>query len=331
LAWAPACFAAAGAAAQALPALILVSERSSVLISSRWLRLLAAGLYLALPNTAEIDVNLDNAQWHLAMAAFLLIVTRPRPGRRTVAFDGVVVLLCGLTGPFGLVLPLVAGPIAAVRRARREVLLFGVSVVTAVSQAICLLDTTRQKSTLGATVHLGIQILGGKVVLGPVLGQRGYSDLLSRTSSQVPFILAAVAGLVFVVLVLLWGTAELRLLLVASGLVLFGSLLDPVVGDQAWRALAAPTTGGRYYFVPVALGVTILIAMLERLPRPMAALGAVYLVAVAFVGVPLDFRYPAFQSFHWARYARAFDRDPPGTVVDIPIPPTGWQVRLIRR
>src|SRR5262249_11860265 len=82
LAWAPSVFNAIGLLCQLLPALIVVSRRAETLISSRIIRIGVAAFYFALPGTFETDINLTNAQWHLALAAALLLVATPP---RTVA------------------------------------------------------------------------------------------------------------------------------------------------------------------------------------------------------------------------------------------------------
>jgi hypothetical protein len=97
-----------GIALQALPVSILLSSRCS-----RWgpvtVRMLMAAVYLALPNAGEIHVVLANAQWHLGFAACLLALANPPVGWGWKAFDLSVLLLCGLTGPFCLLLlPVVA-------------------------------------------------------------------------------------------------------------------------------------------------------------------------------------------------------------------------------
>jgi hypothetical protein len=66
--------------------------------------LLLASLYLLMPNTAELHANVTNSQWYLALAAFLIVISDAAPNRIWKAFDNVLLLLSGLSGPFSIFL-----------------------------------------------------------------------------------------------------------------------------------------------------------------------------------------------------------------------------------
>ena len=61
---------------------LLLSRRLDAAWPSVPARLLFALLSVALPNAWEVHANLTNAQWHLAIAAFLVLVGPPRPDPR---------------------------------------------------------------------------------------------------------------------------------------------------------------------------------------------------------------------------------------------------------
>src|SRR4051794_29122484 len=88
---------------QIAPAVFLLSSRTELWAPLR-IRLLMALAYLALPNNSELDVSITEAQWHLALLACLVVLSRAPESRAGFAFDLTVLALCGLTGPFCIVL-----------------------------------------------------------------------------------------------------------------------------------------------------------------------------------------------------------------------------------
>src|SRR4051794_11129497 len=92
-----------GLVLQVAPAVFLLSVRSEHWAPLRF-RVLMALAYLALPNTSELNVSITEAQWHLALLACLVVLSRAPESRAGFAFDLTVLALCGLTGPFCIVL-----------------------------------------------------------------------------------------------------------------------------------------------------------------------------------------------------------------------------------
>ncbi len=92
-----------GLVLQIAPAVFLLSRRASNWAPLR-IRTLMAAAYIALPNTSELNVSITEAQWHLGLLASLVVLSRPPASRIGAAFDVTVLMLCGLTGPFCIVL-----------------------------------------------------------------------------------------------------------------------------------------------------------------------------------------------------------------------------------
>ena len=139
----PLLFAVVAVVVQAFPAVVVVSRRFEPLAPSRSFRLLLAATYLAIPNSWEVDANLTNAQWHLALVALLCLLAAPgNPAWKLV--DVVATILSGLTGPFVIVLAVVGvwwlwkGP-----RTWWRIGLWGLTVVLALVQGVELLAGPR--------------------------------------------------------------------------------------------------------------------------------------------------------------------------------------------
>lgn len=124
MAWAPALFNVYAILWQAAPVAFLFTRRFDQLIPNWYARVAIALLYLAIPNSYELDASVTYIQWHLALLAFLVVIAAPRSGRAWRVFDGAVILLCGLDGPFCLLLaPIILLRWLRVRHPRLLVLL----------------------------------------------------------------------------------------------------------------------------------------------------------------------------------------------------------------
>lgn len=330
----PMLFAAVAVVVQALPAGLLVSERFAEVVPRRAVRLLLAAVYIAVPNSFEVDGNLTNAQWHLALLAFMCLVATPA-GWPWRVFDVVVTVLSGLTGPFVLVLAVIAVVWVPLRRRRWSALLGSLSLSLAVVQGVSLLRSPRgHYAPLGASLHRLVLIVGGQVALGALVGSQGLKAMVAD-GDRWGF---ALAGLVVLVvtwaLALAFGPLVLRLFVAMAATILAASLASPVasVTMPQWQALTIPTVGSRYWFIPMLAFLTSLVWLVSwARPRPLALVALAGLAIAASVGMPADWRYPALPAIGYRAGVARFDRAPRGTQVAIPIDPPGWKMVLTKR
>lgn len=361
LAWAPTIFVVVAVTVQVAPAGFLVSNRCEDLVSSRALRVLLAFLYLGIPNSFEVDANLTNAQWHLALLALLVVVARPPRGAGGRALDAGVLVLCGLSGPFAILLVPVACIVLAVRRRRWTAISTGVLAATGIAQIVMLLTSPRgSPGALGASAAGFFSIVGRQVFLGATVGQWGLEHVSLVSSSSAYAIAVGALGIAFVLVAALRVRAEVLVVALFGTIVLVASLASPTSTHpiKDWVALGTAGVGGRYWLIPMfalfVLVVGVLDARLTAVGGRIRSLlhsraredggrvralwkwasipGAMLVLVVALaVGVPRDWRYPPFENYHFARYAAIVDHAQPGRRVRIPINPPGWTMTLVKR
>lgn len=347
LSWAPAIFNGVALLIQIAPALFLVSRRCDRLapVAVRC----GLGLVYLLLWAPELDVNLTNAQWHLPLLAFLMLVATPPQSVTGRLGDLVVLALTGLTGPF---MPLLV-PVAAVqawrRRDRWTYAILALAVATAAAEIGCYLAAPKPaRLPLGATPHLLVQILALHVFhLGLVNGAAGAEPFyLSR--AWVPYLVTGV-GLAAMLAATLRGPLPLRLFNIFGALVLGAGLASPLIlpsGAQWPGLLLAPLNGGVRYFFIAELGWLSSLAwlLLCVLPgvvrhvarRPRAAAAAVGVATATAVGVftvstVLNWPYPPYEDTHFHEHVAEFEAAPPGSTVTIPLNPPGWSMVLDKR
>jgi hypothetical protein len=319
-----------GLAIQALPVSILLSSRCA-----RWgpllVRFLMAAVYLALPNAGEIHVVLANSQWHLALAACLLVLANPPVHPCWKVFDLAVLSLCGLTGPYCLLLLPLSVAFWLRRRQIWSGVVSGLLAITSIAELIELNHggwVTRNVTPLGASPSLFAKILGGQVYLGALIGQNEFPNR-ARLAAAIVICLIGTFILFWCLLKSGW---ELRLFIVFSAMLLTASLITPLAGglQSQWEFLAT-STGGRYWFFPLLAFSWSIIWWATQSGSKLCQIVGVLGLAIMLCGEMRDWKYPPFPDQHFAQYARKFAQAPVGATITIPICPEGTEIRLTKK
>jgi hypothetical protein len=319
----PLLFAMAAVAIQSLPAALLVSDRLAELIPNRLWRIGLAVLCLLAPNSAEVNANLTNAQWHLALVAVLVCVAA-RPRGAWIAFDVVVLVISGLTGPFALALVPVVAVLAYSRRTRWSQIVCGLVAVLAVIQGVELLTSPRGiYAPLGITWSRFVEIAGGQIVGGTMLGRFTVDSLQASSAFEPVSVVLLIAAVVLAVAACVYGPVELLLVNIFAVLVLAGSVLAPVASTHGsqWAVLAMHG-GLRYWYLP-SLVLLADVAILAVRARHLVArgLGLAALICAGAMAIREDFNYQAFDTVQWVAQVRRFDLARIGEVVRLRIEP----------
>jgi hypothetical protein len=317
-----------GLAIQVLPVNILLSPRCAA-YGSFPTRLLAAAIYLAIPNSNEVFVTITNAQFHLALVACLLAFARAPATWLGRIFDVAVFIVSGLTGPFCLILfPLVVA-FWWLRRGRWLITVISVLATTSIIQLNELLHTgevARRVLDLGATAELFVRLLAGNVYVGALLGRNGYA-YWRPMALLLPIALAGTALLVYS---FLKAGLERKLLLVFCFSLFAASLWHPLASrpTAVWQ-LFLDSRGMRYWFFPMLGFVWSLVWSATEPGRQRPVFALVLLLAAR--GVIFDWRQLPPPNLDFPSWARKFEAAPQGTLVEIPTLPAGWTLRLIKR
>ena len=315
---------------QVLPVNVLLSSRFSRV--SRLARVLLAVAYIAVPNSAEINANVTNMQWHHPLlACVVLFGDAPRSWGWKV-FDIVVLVIVSLDGPIGLLLV----PIAAVLWLAEREKWHGVQLATLIPgsllQAIVIVSShTRPTAANGATMGRFISILARRVFLG-LAGQLPLRFLDSRLSPAAEWAIAAV-GLAFAAYATYKAPLRLKLFTALALLVLVSGLARPAGQPRPqWEYLTVSGYGDRYFVFCLLALIALAGWLLMSSRQPAVFRGiAVLIVAAYAVGALYDWRYPKFPAADFGAYAAKFQSAPPGTHMAFPIAPEGFTMELTKR
>lgn len=309
---------------EALPVVLLIGPRFRSFPFKP--RLLLAILYLALPNSADVHANITNSQWHLALAACLVLVGEPSEGTLCQILDGLLLVLCALTGPFCLFL----APIAYfiwLRNGRALALAFTIVLSAgAAIQGLCLLLThsvDRPHYQLHGSLGLFIKVVGQQVFLALIKGM-GHPFTSYPLKRMVVLTVSAIAGFAAVGFALVKGPWQLRAFVIFSLAVLVSAL----AWTGGWELLRV-STGGRYWFIPM-LGVEATLVWLLASPYKWLRRSAALVLLSSAVGIVRDWNIPPLANLNFQAYAAQFSSAPHGAVITIPLNPRGFAMTLVK-
>ncbi|MHC1480637.1 hypothetical protein ACYJW8_10320 [Frateuria aurantia] len=323
---------------QILPVLLLYTSRGRAQLPNAWLRLLLSLLYLGHPYSAEVHANVTNIQWHLVLSAAMVLVFPASSLRLVRWFDGVLLGLAALSGPFSVFLAPIAVALAWRRRDRRAMGLAAWVLGCALIQGGILCfhhgQGDRFTSALGASPELLLQLFACKVVLAGLFGyERGAMVTHWLSQSWWPGLLVSAWGAIVLLLGWLRGGVLARAVISLGTMVFAASLILPQISPVTpqWQAYLQPGAGGRYSFLPVLALYAALIVVAKHGRRGTRLLALLGLLTTLLLGLPVNWRMGAYPDYRFPAYAQRYAQAAPGQEVDIPIVPGPfWTMKLVK-
>ena len=128
------------------------------------------------------------------------------------------------------------------------------------------------------------------------------------------------------------GPYVLRLFVLYTGVTLAASLTSATVtGPTQWGTLSVPGAGARYFLLGMLAVVASVLWLATRPSRAARTTGVVLLILMLAGGFRVDWRHPGLPDHQFANVAREFDAAPAGAVLEAPIEPAGWTMKLQKR
>lgn len=346
-AWGPLVMNLIGIAFQVLPVNVFLSSRFSNIGFS--MRLVGSFIYLALPNSYEIDANLTNVQWHLAPLACLLLIARPATSKAWLVFDATILVLTSLSSPMGFLLVPLAAFVWWKRRDGASAFSLAFLIPGTIIQGLTFalnwrarqfshLNTTSQAivngGANGATLGRFFAIVGRQVFFSALLGLKTQHRIMRLHSIHWIELVATLVGFAVLLYALRYAATELKVFILFAVGVLTLALMNPLAGPPEraqWDWLCIPACGNRYYIYPMMAFLASLLWIANRRTSRVPRYFAMFLLLLFLpIGIWRDWRYPRFVDFRFQQYAAQFEHAPSGTEVVIPINPD-WSMKLTKR
>ncbi len=328
-----------GLVMQVAPAVFFLSRRFEPLVPSALLRAVMGLAYVVIPNY-EVNVTLTNAQWHLAILALMVLIARPAQGIAVKALDAAVLLLCGLTGPFALILLPAAVARAATVAARRRWFagLSAMLLVTLAIQGIAGLMGHRDPvPPLGISFTNAVAIVADRIVLAATFAENQLHLYTPNGAlDRVVAVLICLAALGIIGFALVRGGAGLRIFVLACLAISGLGMLSPIevrAGMSPWMVLAISDGGERYFLTAEMAWLVCLVFTISRIPRRRLRTAAFTCLTASFAsGLFNSWPYLPYVDMSPAVYSAQLQHAAPGTTLVIPINPRPeWELTLTRR
>lgn len=288
--------------------------------------------YALVPNSYEWNMNITNSQWHLALAAFMLIVSVPAIERISL-LDAGVLGLSGLSGPFSILFIPFALREYVSRRTQRSLLHAGIVTLTSLIQLLFVVVTVsaRPHVQIGAAIMALCKIVTYQILLAGLIGSRLTGVLLTSAfwRSDTLATVAVVFAAALVVAALLSGPAIYRKFLGFIALLLAAALVTPNIQTKttAWNEMLHLGSDDRYFVAPILIWfATILILYASRRAGLRVISGV--LMGLAVFGMCFDAAYPPYVPTNFTALAAVFAAARPGDVMVFPENPPGWSMVL---
>jgi hypothetical protein len=297
---------------------VLVIYRSRLQLPCREVACL---LPLLVPNGGEVYANLTNTIWFTGLC-LLVLLAQPAPSRSSVCRwqEAGLLLVCGLNGPFVLILvPIFVFRLAGWWR-RRDMRPLVAAYVLALSVQLLQLEAGGSLRSLTSHNPWEWLVAAGATYTGSLFAGEMLAPLLPD------LLLLPVNLLLIAMFAWAWRQSPplLRMqmpCLLAGAALVMGAAYSRV----GWHPYNLdPFVGGRYFLIPFTATLLALTALLQTPLRRVAA----GLVAMSIIGSLLAFSSPPREDLRWQAHVEIFEaRKFPGDSYRIPIHPQ-WQVEL---
>jgi hypothetical protein len=333
--YAPLVFYLIALAAQVSPVAVFLSKRFDGLVPNIKLRLFICLCYVLIPNSWEVNMNITNAQWHLALLSFLLIVGREPRQAFLKTIDYAALIISGLSGPFSLFLfPIALFELYRQRtmEAARKAFVVGAAAAVQLVLVSETMGATRSSAPLGASVDSFLQIVGNNILVGGILGKVETMGIIGSSMHALNYVIVP-AGLTLMGIAVARGPVIYREFMFFAFAVIGCALIKPQVSltEPQWPLLEGYGTGcNRYYVIPIIAWMVTLIVLSFNSGKITRSISRA-LIVLMLVVFPVNFLYLKNRHPDFSAEAIAFQNAKPGTEMDFQEDPPGWHFVLTKK
>lgn len=313
---------------------LLISNRLAEIIPNLFMRIIIAFVYLANPNSNEVNINLTNLQWHACILMFLIVIAKPSKRMGWKIFDILTVILSSLTGPFCIFLL----PIAFIRwfytKEKWTLYMIVIFLVASLIQFYPMAVTERPYAEdLGASIKNFSRMVGGQIFVGSIISGNGYQWLIeNKLWKDLSIALINLIGFSLLIYGALKSKIELKLFILFSTLVFAASIISPISDpkDKPWDILINPNVTGRYWFIPTLCFIVTIFDLAAYAKSKTIKIISIIIILLMPIGITSGLKVPPFKDYLFKKYAQEFENAPSGTEVTIPINPD-WEMKLRKK
>jgi hypothetical protein len=313
---------------QMFPPMLVLSNWMDVAIPSIPMQVALAYFYVLMPNCWEINLNLTDAQWHLAIVSFLIIALTRREWSRMIWIDAAILLISGLSGPFSIFLFPISVFDYVNTRSRKHLIYASVLTSAALIQILFIIfssTTARGSEPLGISGYRFCEILINQIMLGGMLGNLLMSVIIVEITPYWQFccLLLALFFLTVLGIVLKSSPGIFRRGVVFATLLFLAALKSPylLVPGHKWLIMTLPGHGMRYYIIPSLVWFATILLCVSSKSKVLRSTGSL-LIFACVVGSYFEWEYPRYRMTNFTALAENFAKLPAGETMMFPENPS---------
>lgn len=325
-----------------LPLFILWSDEKILEQEGPKAKVLVSILYLLLPNVGEIYGNLTNTIWYLALAA-LLVLIRNSKNNRWLAFDLIIIVMAGLSGPFAPLLVVVGVFLLFARRTNgiRNKGLWLKTCILIVCACVQIgiyasapkqrtASLINQKRSIITSYEKPIHITGMRLFVVPVLGKDAVTEKISLSPQTY---LLGLLAIIITLVGFIKSRLEVKAMILFATLVYATSLLRaqtvPIV--QFWDMLLFNSFGARYFFIPLFVWIVLLTSLTHKSKNKLAKVSSI-IIGLYIVFFPFSFGVEKLKEYNFASQVQEFEKGQSDKIYCFDInPDESWKTCLKKK
>jgi hypothetical protein len=331
LSFAPAIFAISALTVQVAPIAILLSKRFEYIIKNKYARIIICLIYVVVPNSLEPNINLTDAQWHLSLVLFLLIVS---DSYKHSIIEYTTIIVSALSGPFSILM----SPIIIFEAYNKYKLMsinkYIIALACTFIQSYFLIVSmvkTRSTENLGASIKSFATIFVNNIFIGGTFGRLGKPFILSIDNHVYVFF---VFLFVLIAVAFILGSKIYKEFVFFSAAIIGTALVSPMVSltQPQWPVMEAMGAGDRYYVIPIiAMNIGFLVLAFNK--NLIIKIIGIFMLLIFFLSAPFNFLYndSPYKNIGFYREAMLFYKSNPGTTMKFNETPSGWNFYLIKK
>ena len=308
----------------------------SSIFEKEYQRVILCLVYVAMPNSFEVSLNLTNSNWRLALLSILILIAKTPKTKWQALVDTSIFTMTCLTGPFAIFLLPFALYKLFTERNKFNVSFLSISIVGLIIQGYFVRQsktTLFPRGIFYAAKEL-IKVFNGQVIIGAILGMNTYNKIYKYSIWNDKYLQISIFlfGAFLFGWVFFKSNSAIRCLILFGLIIMASGNLSIRPGEtSAMSLMTAPGSSVRFEYILIfSFFVSILWLIFNDRNLIMKTIAVALLLLAATIGIPGDWFFPAFSSYDFYHYVAIFNKAKKDSIVSFPIYPEPWKVILIK-
>ena len=270
----------------------------------------------------EVFLNVTNTTWILSIM-IIIVLLKENPAKRygkvvvQYACDLLIIIICGLSGPFIIFLMPFFGWKWINKKNVYNTIIFTATSIISLIQLSFIVSHSINSYDVSTNLTAYSEVIGYRAFGGLLLG----SNIAYKIN---PYILSFLYFSLLTLILHLAYQKKDRFIFFSIGISLIYLLATFYRFKNNPEILVSPGNGVRYFYIPYVMLIWSLIALLGQQEKWKNTLLKASLVLILISSLTSRFHSKPFIDYNWPLYSQSIGKED----IVIPINPVGWQINV---